>query len=82
VTERADGAQVEDFQGWGHGRTPFSSSATVRRDAFVIECSGDIVRKTLRCGGTLHLSSPSAAVSAFASADRLKLQTHEHQRTY
>jgi hypothetical protein len=30
VTERADGAQVEDFQGWNHGRAPFSSSATVR----------------------------------------------------
>jgi hypothetical protein len=30
VTERADGAQVEDFQGWNHGRTPSSSSATVR----------------------------------------------------
>jgi len=30
VTERANGAQVEGFQGWNHGRTPFSSSATVR----------------------------------------------------
>jgi hypothetical protein len=30
VTERADGAQVEDFQVWNHRRTPFSSSATVR----------------------------------------------------
>jgi hypothetical protein len=46
VTERADGAQVEDFQGWNHGRTPFSSDCA-RRDAFVIRvCSGDIVRET------------------------------------
>lgn len=53
------------------------------RGAFVIRvCSGDIVRETMTCGSTLHLSGPRTAVLAFASADRLKLQTHEHRPAF
>ena len=43
--ERADGAQVEDFQvePWAHA--VFQLGDCARRDAFVIRvCSGDIVR--------------------------------------
>ena len=83
MTERADGARVEDFQGWNHGRADFRLGDCARRDAFVIRvCSGDIVRDTMRCGSTLHLSSPKPAVLAFASADRIKLQTHEHRPAF
>jgi len=52
VTERADGAQVDDFprlEPWVHA--VFQLGHRARRDPFVIRvCSGGIIRETMRCG--------------------------------
>ena len=54
---RRSGRRLPRLEPWAHA--VFQLGDCARRDAFVIRvCSGDIVRETMRCGSTLHLSSP------------------------